>query len=133
MNYKRTGIVLAVLLLGISFLVSIPAFIEWAGRANTDYSRQYVEKRFGEIKIGMSAESVVDLIGDPVSRQIHEDYPVWALREDSVRDRLGKDAKIKMVVWSYSSPKNSRQDYELVQVSFGPGNQVISKERWVTD
>ncbi len=133
MNRKRTGIVFAVLLLGASFLVSIFAVIEWAGRANTDYSGQYAENRFDEIKVGMSSESVIGLIGNPISSEIHEEYPVWALREDSVRERLGKDTKIKLIVWSYSSPRNPRKDYELVQVSLGPSNEVIEKERWVTD
>ena len=133
MNRKRPGIVLGVLLLGAAFVVSISAINEWVGKRNTEYGEQYAENGFDKIQVGMSSESVVSLIGDPVSRDPHDDYPVWALQEDSVRNRLGKDSKIKLVVWSYSSPKNPRRDYELIHVSIGPGNKVIGKERWVTD
>ena len=113
--------------------MSLPVIIESAGRTNTEYSAQYVEERFEQIQVGMSTESVVELVGEPVSRKGHKDYPVWALREEALGERLGKEAKIQMDGWSYSSPRNPRKDYELVHVAFGPGNQVIGKERWVTD
>lgn len=133
MHRKRTIIIFATLLLIGASVVALPLMIEWQGKRNTEYSSKYSNERFDQIQVGMPAESVVTLVGEPISRSTQKDYPVWALREISVRERLGKDSKFDMEVWSYSSPRNPRQDYELIHVAFGPSKEVIDKERWVTD
>jgi hypothetical protein len=122
-----------VILLLISLAALFPMAVEWSGKRNTDYGGGYSPEQFDQIEIGMPQESVRELVGDPIERGTNKDYPVWALREDSVRERLDIDAKFDMEVWSYSRPRNSRQDYELVQVAFGPEQKVIEKDRWVTD
>ena len=134
MARKRTTIIFATfLLVGASVVALIPATIEWSGKRNTEYGARYVENQFDRIPVGMAARSVEGLIGEPISRTTHSDYPVWALREDSVRERLGRGKNIEVEVWSYSMPKNPHRDYELIHVAFGPSKEVLGKERWVTD
>lgn len=136
---RRIAIAIAIAATAVFILLatsSIPAIqfaIEWSGKRNTGYGSGYTREQFDKISIGMPANSVKSLIGDPVARTHHPDYPVWALREKSVREQLGIEAKLNMEVWSYSKPLNYRRDYELTEVAFGPEQKVIEKERWVTD
>jgi hypothetical protein len=106
---------------------------ELLGRRNTRYSERFSGNSFSQIQIGMPRERVVELLGPPLSTRTHPDYPVWALREEQVRSRYGKDNLIQMEVLSFSEPKDSGRDYELVRVALGPDSTVIATEKWVTD
>jgi hypothetical protein len=106
---------------------------DYFGMRNTTYTKGFSEDAYSSIQNGMHYEDVVTRLGEPISANINREYPVWALRDEKVRKRLGKDNTFDMKVISYSEPSDPMKDYELVQIAFGPDLKVISKEKWVTD
>lgn len=106
---------------------------DYFGRQNTGYTDSYTEDRFASIHKGMSYESVINLLGEPLSVSVYRNYPVWALRDADIRERLGRDTTFDMKVISYSEPLDHTKDYELVQIAFDPNLNVVETEKWVTD
>ena len=106
---------------------------DYFGVRNTNYTKDFSEDAYSSIQNGMHYEDVVRKLGEPISSNINRGYPVWALRDEKVRERLGKDNTFDMKVISYSEPSDPKKDYELVQIAFGPDLTVINKDKWVTD
>ena len=119
------------LLLGVFWMIGLGH--DYFGVRNTTYAKGFSEDVYSSIHNGMRYEDVVTRLGDPISKNINREYPVWALRDEKVRKRLGKDQTFEMKVISYSEPSDPMKDFELVQIAFGPDLTVISKEKWVTD
>ena len=125
----------AVVAVGIIFVAAwmIGPCHDYFGQKNTNYSSSFTEDRYDEIRKGMSYESVIHLLGEPLSASVNRDYPVWALRDANIRERLGRDTTFDMKVISYSEPLDQMKDYELVQIAFDQNLNVVEPEKWVTD
>ncbi len=106
---------------------------DYFGRQNTNYPVNFTEDRYADIHKGMSYESVVSVLGKPLSENVNFDYPVWALGDANIRKRLGQDSTFDMKVIAYSEPLDPTKDFELVQIAFDPNLTVIEKMKWVTD
>ena len=106
---------------------------DYFGRKNTNYSSSFTEDSYDAIRKGMSYQSVINLLGEPLSSNVNRDYPVWALRDANIRERLGPDTTFDMKVILYSEPLDQMKDYELVQIAFDQNLNVVETEKWVTD
>lgn len=125
-------IVAAVLALLASPVVFYYPIHDLLGLWNTSYSAKFSPERFARISVGMSRSAVVELLGTPLDTRTLTNYPAWALRDDGVRTRYGKDAELRIETLSFSRPKRGG-DYDMVSVWIGPDTNVIQHERWVTD
>ena len=81
----------------------------------------------------MLRSAVVDLLGNPLQTSTLTNYPVSALRDESVRCHYGTNAKLPLEALYFSRARADRGDYDLVCVWVGPDDEVVQYERWVTD
>jgi len=102
------------------------------GLWNTSYSPKFTAKRFAQVSVGMPRSQVIELLGPPLDTHRLTNYPVWALSDERVRARYGRDSQLQIETLSFSRPKHSR-DYDMVTVWIGPETNVIQHYRWVTD
>jgi hypothetical protein len=103
------------------------------GRQNTRYSARFTPARFDQLGLGRPRAAVTSLLGQPFHITVRTNYPGWALREPTMRQRYGTNNLIRFEVMSFSEPKKVMHDYELVDVAIGPDCFVVAKERFVTD
>ena len=125
-------IVLAVLVLLASALFLFYPVHDFIGLRNTVYSSSFTPERYAQVAVGTPRATVVDLLGAPLESSKRTNYPVWALRDVSVRQRYGTNTELQIETLSFSCAMSSG-DYDLVTVWIGPDNKVIQHERWVTD
>ncbi|MCD6050721.1 MAG: hypothetical protein K0Q55_2124 [Verrucomicrobia bacterium] len=124
------------ILLAVLVLLASPLFLyylhDFIGLRNTVYSSPFTVERYSQVAVGVPRHTVVDLLGPPVQTRTLTNYPVWALRDEGVRQRYGTNAVLQIETLSFSFAKNGG-DCDTVSVWIGPDNKVIQHERWVTD
>ena len=125
-------IVLAMLVLLASPLFLYYPIHDFMGLRNTVYSSRFTVERYSQVAVGAPRPTIVDFLGPPLQTHTLTNYPVWALRDEGVRQRYGTNAELQIETLSFSRAKNGG-DYDMVSVWIGPDNKVIQHERWVTD
>ena len=102
---KKFGVIFIVLLL--FFLVLFKRPPSFVSRANTEYTRNFSTEKFNTIKMGMTEEQVLAILGEPMNR-----YTI-----DNTHLTL-----------SYSKTKNSLSDltgWESIRVVLNSENIVV--------
>ena len=134
MKTIRPFLILAAVLV-LPFLIlylAIGPVHDFIGLRNTVYSSHFSVERYDQIHVGVPRPTVIDLLGAPLATSTLTNYPVWALRDESVRRHYGTNAELQIETLSFSRAKNGG-DYDMVSVWVGPDNKVIQHGRWVTD
>ncbi len=124
--------VLPVLIVLASPVLLLGPIHDFIGLRNTVYSSRFTVQRYAQVAVGVPRATVVDLLGAPHQTSTLMNYPVWALRDESVRRHYGTNSELQIETLSFSRAKNGG-DYDMVSVWIGPDNKVIQHERWVTD
>ena len=62
---KRVGVIFIALLLFLIFFLGPPSFVS---RANTEYTKNFSTEKFNTVKIGMTEEQVLAILGEPLYR-----------------------------------------------------------------
>ncbi len=81
--------------------------------ADTRFATGFTEKRFGEIRTGMTTKEVLRLLGEPLRRM---DWDLWD------PSHLGE-------MWNYSLPRTSVWNYHSRAVIFNPTGRVELVDR----
>ena len=100
---------------------------------NTTYSPKFNARTFERIGVGTPRATVIELLGPSFQTDTLTNYPAWAIRDAGFRKRHGMDDRLQIETLSFSQPKERRCDYDFVSVWIGPNNNVIQRERGITD
>ncbi len=100
---------------------------------NTAYSERYSWVSFAGVNYGLPRAKVIEALGAPLSTTTYSSYPVWALRSEDARNRYGRDNSIPVESAMFSMPRDSKQDFHWVEVSFGPEGTVLDTFNYITD